>query len=114
MDLKKKEVNAQDEFYKALEGDSDQEEKRKIIGRVFIDVFEQEAKKIPDAKWLGQGTIYPDVIESISVHAPGVAIKSHHNVGGLPEKLNMKIIEPIRMLFKDEVRRVGADRKSVV
>jgi len=109
MGLQIKGVNAQAEFYKALEGVSDPEEKRKIIGRVFIDVFEQEAKKIPDAKWLGQGTIYPDVIESISVHAPGVAIKSHHNVGGLPEKLNLKIIEPIRMLFKDEVRRVGAE-----
>lgn len=109
MGLQVKGVNAQTEFYNALEGISDPEEKRKIIGKIFIDVFEREAKKIPDAKWLGQGTIYPDVIESISVHAPGVAVKSHHNVGGLPEKLNLKIIEPLRMLFKDEVRKVGAE-----
>lgn len=108
MGLQIKGVRAESEFYTALAGVSDPEEKRKTIGRVFIDVFEREAKNIPDAKWLAQGTIYPDVIESLSVQAPGVAIKSHHNVGGLPEKLHLKIIEPIRMLFKDEVRKVGA------
>jgi GMP synthase (glutamine-hydrolysing) len=91
-----------------LDGVSDPETKRKTIGRVFIEVFEREAKKLKDVKWLGQGTIYPDVIESVSVHGPSVTIKSHHNVGGLPEKLGLKIVEPLRMLFKDEVRRVGA------
>jgi len=85
----------------------DPEEKRKIIGRVFIEVFQREANKIKDAKWLAQGTIYPDVIESVSVFGPSVTIKSHHNVGGLPDKLNLKLLEPLRMLFKDEVRRVG-------
>jgi len=100
-------VDATDEFLSELEGVSDPETKRKIIGRVFIEVFEREAKKIPNIKWLGQGTIYPDVIESISVHGPSVTIKSHHNVGGLPEKLNLKIVEPLRMLFKDEVRKAG-------
>ncbi|MEL6721546.1 MAG: glutamine-hydrolyzing GMP synthase, partial [Bacteroidota bacterium] len=88
---------------------SDPEKKRKIIGRVFIEVFEKEANQLENIKWLGQGTIYPDVIESVSVHGPSVTIKSHHNVGGLPEKLSLKIVEPLRMLFKDEVRRVGAE-----
>src|SRR5690606_10887487 len=88
---------------------TDPETKRKAIGKVFIDVFQREAKKFPEAKWLGQGTIYPDVIESLSVHGPSVTIKSHHNVGGLPEKLDLKIIEPLRSLFKDEVREVGAE-----
>ncbi len=100
-------VDATDEFLSELDGVSDPEKKRKIIGRVFIEVFEREAKKIPNIKWLGQGTIYPDVIESVSVHGPSVTIKSHHNVGGLPEKLNLKIVEPLRMLFKDEVRKAG-------
>jgi GMP synthase (glutamine-hydrolysing) len=100
-------VDAADEFLFELEGKSDPEEKRKIIGRVFIETFERESKKIEGAKWLAQGTIYPDVIESVSVHGPSVTIKSHHNVGGLPEKLNLKIVEPLRMLFKDEVRLVG-------
>ena len=100
-------VDAKNEFYTALSGLSDPELKRKAIGRTFIEVFEAEAHKLEDIKWLGQGTIYPDVIESISVHGPSVTIKSHHNVGGLPEKLHLKIVEPLRMLFKDEVRRVG-------
>lgn len=100
-------IDARQEFYSALEGVSDPEQKRKIIGRVFIEVFEREAKKIPEIKWLAQGTIYPDVIESVSVYGPSVSIKSHHNVGGLPERLQLKVIEPLRILFKDEVRRVG-------
>lgn len=102
-------VDAKEEFYSELAGESDPEGKRKIIGRVFIEIFEKESKKIDGAKWLGQGTIYPDVIESVSVHGPSVTIKSHHNVGGLPEKLALKIVEPLRALFKDEVRRVGKE-----
>lgn len=105
--LNVKGVDASKLFYKDLHGVSDPEKKRKIIGKNFIDVFEAESKKIEGAKWLAQGTIYPDVIESVSVHGPSVTIKSHHNVGGLPEKLNLKIVEPLRMLFKDEVRLVG-------
>lgn len=100
-------IDAKERFYEALAGESDPEGKRKIIGRVFIEVFQDEAKKLENIKWLGQGTIYPDVIESVSVHGPSVTIKSHHNVGGLPETLDLKIVEPLRMLFKDEVRRVG-------
>ncbi len=100
-------VRAEDEFLNELEGVSDPEKKRKIIGRVFIEVFSKEADKLSDIKWLGQGTIYPDVIESVSVSGPSVTIKSHHNVGGLPEKLGFDLVEPLRMLFKDEVRRVG-------
>jgi GMP synthase (glutamine-hydrolysing) len=100
-------VDAKDQFYLALKGLEDPEAKRKAIGRVFIEVFEQEAKKLKDVKWLAQGTIYPDVIESVSVNGPSATIKSHHNVGGLPDKMNLKIVEPLRMLFKDEVRRVG-------
>jgi GMP synthase (glutamine-hydrolysing) len=100
-------VDASDEFIQALTGESDPEKKRKIIGKVFIDVFERESKKLEGVKWLAQGTIYPDVIESVSVHGPSATIKSHHNVGGLPEKLHLKVIEPLRYLFKDEVRRVG-------
>lgn len=100
-------IDAKERFYSALAGEDNPEGKRKIIGRVFIEVFEAEAKRLPGIAWLGQGTIYPDVIESVSVHGPSVTIKSHHNVGGLPEKLHLKIIEPLRMLFKDEVRRVG-------
>ena len=98
-------VNAQDYFYEKLAGVTDPEKKRKIIGAGFIDVFEKEANKLKDVKWLAQGTIYPDVIESLSI--TGTVIKSHHNVGGLPEKMNLKLCEPLRLLFKDEVRRVG-------
>ena len=102
-------VDASQRFWDEMAGESSPEGKRKIIGRVFIEVFEEEANKLEDIIWLGQGTIYPDVIESISVHGPSVTIKSHHNVGGLPDKLNLKIVEPLRMLFKDEVRKVGAE-----
>ncbi len=102
-------VDARHRFWDELAGVSDPEKKRKVIGRVFIEVFEEESKKLENMKWLGQGTIYPDVIESVSVHGPSVTIKSHHNVGGLPDKLDLKIIEPLRMLFKDEVRKVGAE-----
>ena len=102
-------VDASEEFLSELEGISDPEKKRKTIGRVFVEVFQREANKIEGAEWLAQGTIYPDVIESVSVHGPSVTIKSHHNVGGLPDKLNLKIVEPLRMLFKDEVRRVGKE-----
>jgi GMP synthase (glutamine-hydrolysing) len=101
-------VQVAEMFYKELENVSDPEQKRKIIGKLFIDVFQAEAKKINDAKYLGQGTIYPDVIESISVKGPSATIKSHHNVGGLPATMNMQLVEPLRYLFKDEVRRVGA------
>ena len=104
-------IDASDEFLTLLEGVSDPEKKRKIIGKTFIDVFEREAKKNKEIKWLAQGTIYPDVIESVSVHGPSVTIKSHHNVGGLPDKLDLKLIEPLRMLFKDEVRKVGRSLK---
>ncbi len=104
-------VDATDDFLDELEGVSDPEKKRKTIGRVFIEVFERESKKLTDVHYLAQGTIYPDVIESVSVHGPSVTIKSHHNVGGLPEKLNLEIVEPLRMLFKDEVRRVGKELK---
>ncbi len=107
--LNVKGVNASKEFLTELHGISDPELKRKTIGRVFVEVFEKESKLVEGAKWLAQGTIYPDVIESVSVHGPSVTIKSHHNVGGLPEKLNLKIVEPLRMLFKDEVRRVGKE-----
>ena len=86
---------------------TDPERKRKIIGRDFIEVFDAEAQKLTDVRWLAQGTIYPDVIESTSVNGPSATIKSHHNVGGLPEKMNLRIVEPLRLLFKDEVRRVG-------
>lgn len=102
-------VNAQNLFLNELEGVSDPETKRKIIGRVFIEVFDAEAKKIQNVKWLAQGTIYPDVIESISVNGPSATIKSHHNVGGLPETMKLKVVEPLRLLFKDEVRRVGKE-----
>ncbi len=98
-------VDASQRFYKALEGEEDPEKKRKIIGAGFIEVFEEEARKLDNIKWLAQGTIYPDRIESLSI--TGMVIKSHHNVGGLPEKMNMKIVEPLKLLFKDEVRRIG-------
>ncbi len=107
MGLNVKGVDAKQQFYDALEGITDPEGKRKAIGRVFIEVFDQEAHKIQDVKWLGQGTIYPDVIESVSVKGPSATIKSHHNVGGLPEKMNLKVVEPLNTLFKDEVRNVG-------
>ena len=94
-------------FLEKLKGVTDPEAKRKAIGSTFIDVFDAEAQKIEGARWLAQGTIYPDVIESVSVNGPSCKIKSHHNVGGLPEKMNLKIVEPLRSLFKDEVRRVG-------
>jgi GMP synthase (glutamine-hydrolysing) len=100
-------VNAADRFISDLKGVTDPEEKRKSIGRNFIEVFEKEARKLQDVTWLGQGTIYPDVIESVSVNGPSATIKSHHNVGGLPEKMHLKVVEPLRLLFKDEVRRVG-------
>lgn len=107
MGLNVKGVNAKDQFYNALEGITDPEQKRKAIGKVFIDVFDQEAHKIEDVSWLGQGTIYPDVIESVSVKGPSATIKSHHNVGGLPDYMKLKVVEPLNTLFKDEVRRVG-------
>jgi GMP synthase (glutamine-hydrolysing) len=100
-------VNAKQLFYDALKGIKDPELKRKAIGKAFIDVFEAESAKFKDIQWLAQGTIYPDVIESVSIHGPSATIKSHHNVGGLPDKLKLKIVEPLRALFKDEVRRVG-------
>ncbi|MEL7534378.1 MAG: glutamine-hydrolyzing GMP synthase [Bacteroidota bacterium] len=102
-------VDASERFLSELEGVSDPETKRKIIGRVFIEVFQQEANKLDGISYLAQGTIYPDVIESVSVKGPSATIKSHHNVGGLPEKMNMKVVEPLRNLFKDEVRKVGRD-----
>ncbi|MBQ3634847.1 MAG: glutamine-hydrolyzing GMP synthase [Bacteroidales bacterium] len=108
MDLNVIGVDATERFMKDLAGVTDPEKKRKIIGADFIEVFNAEAQKIKDARWLGQGTIYPDVIESTSVNGPSAKIKSHHNVGGLPEKMNLKLVEPLRLLFKDEVRRVGA------
>lgn len=107
MGLNIKGVDAREKFYTALKGLTDPEAKRKAIGKTFIDVFDEEAHKISDVKWLGQGTIYPDVIESVSVNGPSVTIKSHHNVGGLPEKMKMKVVEPLNTLFKDEVRIVG-------
>lgn len=100
-------VDAKQKFWNDLAGITEPEQKRKIIGRNFIEVFDEEAHKIQDVKWLGQGTIYPDVIESISVNGPSATIKSHHNVGGLPEKMKLKVVEPLKLLFKDEVRRVG-------
>ena len=96
-------------FLSALQGVVDPEEKRKRIGRVFIEVFEEEARKLGDVGYLVQGTLYPDVIESVSVRGPSAVIKSHHNVGGLPEKMNLKLIEPLRELFKDEVRLIGRE-----
>ncbi|HLN72794.1 MAG TPA: glutamine-hydrolyzing GMP synthase [Prolixibacteraceae bacterium] len=100
-------VDARQKFWDDLAGVTDPEKKRKIIGRDFIEVFDVEAHKIKEVKWLAQGTIYPDVIESVSVNGPSATIKSHHNVGGLPEKMNLKVVEPLKLLFKDEVRRVG-------
>ena len=105
--LNVKGVNASELFYSALAGLTDPEEKRKAIGKVFVDVFDEESKKVEGASWLAQGTIYPDVIESISTGGPSQTIKSHHNVGGLPDYMKLKVVEPLRALFKDEVRRVG-------
>ncbi len=102
-------VDAADMFLDELDGVVDPETKRKIIGRLFVEVFDSEAKKVENAKWLAQGTIYPDVIESVSVNGPSATIKSHHNVGGLPEKMNLKLLEPLNTLFKDEVRKIGAE-----
>jgi len=107
--LNVKGIDAKKIFYKKLQGKTDPETKRKIIGGLFIDTFQEAAKTIKDVSLLGQGTIYPDVIESISVHGPSVTIKSHHNVGGLPKKMHLKLIEPLRALFKDEVRKVGRE-----
>lgn len=100
-------VDAKEHFYSSLAGVVDPEQKRKVIGKGFIDIFDREAHKLKDIKWLAQGTIYPDVIESLSI--TGMVIKSHHNVGGLPEKMNLRLVEPLRLLFKDEVRRVGRE-----
>ncbi|MDR2121057.1 MAG: glutamine-hydrolyzing GMP synthase [Tannerella sp.] len=100
-------IKAGEKFYRRLAGVTEPEQKRKIIGQGFIDVFEEEAQKLKDIKWLGQGTIYPDVIESLSI--TGMVIKSHHNVGGLPDRMKLKLVEPLRLLFKDEVRRVGTE-----
>ncbi|HEX7412430.1 MAG TPA: glutamine-hydrolyzing GMP synthase [Bacteroidia bacterium] len=107
MGLNVKGINASQRFYDTLKGISDPEKKRKAIGKAFIDVFDDESKLITDAKWLAQGTIYPDVIESVSVKGPSATIKSHHNVGGLPDYMKLQVVEPLRSLFKDEVRRVG-------
>jgi GMP synthase (glutamine-hydrolysing) len=100
-------VDASSAFVDSLRGVNDPEKKRKIIGRVFIEVFDREAHKVQNVKWLAQGTIYPDVIESVSVNGPSATIKSHHNVGGLPAEMHLKVVEPLRLLFKDEVRKVG-------
>lgn len=108
MGLNVKGVDASQKFYDALKGLTDPEAKRKAIGKVFIDVFDEESKGVEDAKWLGQGTIYPDVIESVSASGgPSATIKSHHNVGGLPDYMKLKVVEPLKLLFKDEVRRIG-------
>ena len=107
--LNVKGIDARDRFYDELKDKTDPEAKRKAIGKLFIDIFQEEATKIKDIELLGQGTIYPDVIESVSVHGPSVTIKSHHNVGGLPEKMHLDLVEPLRFLFKDEVRKVGRE-----
>ena len=107
--LNVKGIDARKKFYDKLKGKSDPEKKRKAIGKMFIETFQEEAKKIKGVSLLGQGTIYPDVIESVSVHGPSVTIKSHHNVGGLPKKMHLGLVEPLRYLFKDEVRKVGTE-----
>jgi GMP synthase (glutamine-hydrolysing) len=109
LDLNVTGIDAKQLFYKELAGKSDPETKRKIIGKSFIDIFQQEAKKVEGVRFLGQGTIYPDVIESMSVHGPSQTIKSHHNVGGLPAEMHLGLVEPLRFLFKDEVRKVGLE-----
>ena len=107
--LNVKGIDAKERFYEKLKGKTDPEKKRKAIGNTFIEIFQEEAKKIKGVELLGQGTIYPDVIESVSVHGPSVTIKSHHNVGGLPKKMHLGLVEPLRYLFKDEVRKVGTE-----
>ena len=107
--LNVKGVDAKELFYGELKGKTDPEAKRKVIGKLFIDVFQEESKQIAGVKFLGQGTIYPDVIESVSVHGPSQTIKSHHNVGGLPDTMHLELVEPLRFLFKDEVRKVGLE-----
>ena len=107
--LNVKGIDAKEHFYTKLAGKTDPEEKRKAIGGSFIEIFDQEAHKIEGVELLGQGTIYPDVIESLSVHGPSATIKSHHNVGGLPDTMKLELVEPLRSLFKDEVRRVGRE-----
>lgn len=107
--LNVKGIDAKQLFYDAFKGKTDPEQKRKVIGKLFIDVFHEESKKVEGVKFLGQGTIYPDVIESVSVHGPSQTIKSHHNVGGLPDIMHLDLVEPLRFLFKDEVRRVGLE-----
>lgn len=107
--LNVKGIDAKNKFYEKLKGRTDPEKKRKAIGKMFIDIFQEEAQKIKGVSLLGQGTIYPDVIESVSVHGPSVTIKSHHNVGGLPKKMHLELVEPLRYLFKDEVRKVGLE-----
>ena len=107
--LNVKGIDAKEKFYSKLKGKTDPEKKRKAIGKMFIEIFQEEAKKIKGVELLGQGTIYPDVIESVSVHGPSVTIKSHHNVGGLPKKMHLSLVEPLRYLFKDEVRKVGIE-----
>jgi GMP synthase (glutamine-hydrolysing) len=107
--LNVKGINARQRFYDQLAGKTDPEAKRKVIGGLFIDIFQEEAKDLEGIDMLGQGTIYPDVIESVSVHGPSMTIKSHHNVGGLPEKMHLELVEPLRYLFKDEVRKVGKE-----
>ena len=107
--LNVKGIDAKQRFYRELAGKTDPEAKRKTIGRIFIEIFQEEAQKIQSIELLGQGTIYPDVIESVSVHGPSMTIKSHHNVGGLPEKMHLDLVEPLRFLFKDEVRKVGKE-----
>jgi GMP synthase (glutamine-hydrolysing) len=109
LELNVKGVDASETFYNALAGLTNPEEKRKAIGKTFIDIFDQEAHLLTDISFLGQGTIYPDVIESVSVHGPSVTIKSHHNVGGLPDTMKLDLVEPLRFLFKDEVRKVGLE-----
>lgn len=109
MGLNVKGVDAKNRFYVGLKGEKDPEKKRKIIGKIFIDVFDEEAQLIQDVKWLAQGTIYPDIIESVSVKGPSATIKSHHNVGGLPDFMKLKVVEPLKSLFKDEVRKVGKE-----
>src|SRR5204862_4656811 len=107
--LNVKGIDAKQRFYKDLAGKTDPEDKRKVIGSLFIDIFQEESKNIEGVGLLGQGTIYPDVIESVSVHGPSVTIKSHHNVGGLPDHLHLELVEPLRSLFKYEVRKVGTE-----
>ena len=107
--LNVKGIDAKKMFYDAFKDKTDPEEKRKVIGKLFIDVFQEESKKITGVQFLGQGTIYPDVIESVSVHGPSQTIKSHHNVGGLPDTMHLELVEPLRYLFKDEVRKVGLE-----